>query len=630
MTTARLRNTVRALTLAAVLVLTTLAAGGTLGAPAVASHAAPSGSVQERAASGAPHAAAHSSSTPLGSAHPHWSGNRFFTDVNVTFTIPGVLPNPDWNFTPTPNINSVPEWANGFWMNLTTDVPINYALVTIWGYTQYPAAGQQANLSQYTPNAPRGVPMALNSATHNHTASFYFNDYKNFWPGSVIFFNLSVVSIAATPNEIFSTQAAYYPYPGTNDLYTWQFIVGSPWQSNVFTNNIHVTSTPDVFSTPAYTPNPFQTIILSLSAFNQSGGPPSPIPAAIANVCVITPPNTKGGPPLSNCVSYDFAPWNSTVMSLPALGPYPGDNLSFTFEAWLPWQGINHAIDPIYSNLSYNFTWSKNGQWWHQSQGLLANAGLASFPNVLSPGLTILPTATPVNISIVSPTQNVTIGSAEVTYRFNDSLGLHSGVLPFSTITTNYSYVLIPGLPRGGTLTFYVIAKDVYGNPVSTGNYTYREKGALGNPGSASGSFFFEGLDVAGSGLVPYLNFTLSNATWSESGTGTSLGFGAPFTPGVTPYPTYIRLAYGFYTITVRAFGQVQNATVDINSPTPQTVLFYFASSAIPPTATSSYPTFTVAAVAGVGGAALAFLFIGPWFQARRKKAEEEQKRVTL
>ncbi|MCI4341417.1 MAG: hypothetical protein L3K11_03475 [Thermoplasmata archaeon] len=582
------------------------------------------------AAPSAPATSAHRTAVSLqGNPHPHWSGNRFFTDVNITFTVPGVLPNPDWSFTPTPTINTIPEWTNGFWMNLSTDVAISYAIVTIWGLTQFPASGQNANLSSYDPTAPREVPMQLNPNTNNRTASFFFNDYKNFWPGDEIFFNVSVTSVTSSPAEIFSTQAAYYPYPGTNDLYTWQYDVQSPWNSNVFGNNIHVSSTPEVYGSPPYEPNPFQPFRLTLSSYNQSGGAPTPIPAAQAMVCITQPP-TPTTTSVQNCFPQDFSPWNSTVMSLPALGPYPGDNVTFTLEAWLPWQGINHAIDFIYSNQSYGFNWSKNGQWWHQSQGLLANAVLSSFPQVLSSGVTLLPSASPVNVTVLSPTQNVTIGSAELDYRYNDSAGFHSGSLPFLPITTNFSYALIPGLPLGGTLTFLVQAKDVFGNPVSSINYTYREEGPLPNPGPTSGSFFFEGLDVAGSGLVPYLSFSVSNSTWSESGVGTSLGFGAPYTQGVTPYPTYLHLGYGFYTLTVRAFGQTQNATININSAVPQTIQFYFASRPVPPTATSSFPTFTVGAVAGVAGGALAAFLVVPWFIERRRKAEEEQRRVTL
>jgi hypothetical protein len=280
--------------------------------------------------------------------------------------------------------------------------------------------------------------------------------------------------------------------------------------------------------------------------------------------------------------------------------------------------------------VTYNFTWSKNGQWWHQGDGLLANAILSSFPNVLSSTRTVLPSATPVNITIISPTPNVTISSAELEFRYVDSAGSASGALPFKPLSTNYSYALIPGLPAGGVLTFYVQAKDVYGNPVSSGNYTYSESGPIAIGQGSGGSFFFEGLDVTGAGLIPRLNFTISNATWSESGVGTALGFGAPFTPGVQPYPTYLRLAYGTYSLSVHCYGQTQNATVTISSDTPQTVLFFCASAPYAANAVTSYPTFTVAAIAGAGGAALASIPILRWFAERRRKAEEEQRRVTL
>lgn len=565
-----------------------------------------------------------------GSPHPHWSGTKFFTDVNVTFTIPGVLPNPDYNFNYTPYIDQVPMWTNFFWMNISTDVPITYAYVTIWGYTQYPNVGQNPNLTNYQPSHPTPVQLWRNPATQNHTASFLFNDYENFWPGSVIFFNLTVASVSSSPSIIYSTYGAYYPYPGTNDLYTWQYQVGSPWSSTVFANNIQVSSTPSVFGSPAYDPNPFQPFVLTLNSFNQTGGPANPIPMAQANVCVTTPPNVINNEPVVNCFAQDFSPANSTVMSLPPLGPYPGENVSFSLEAWLPWQGSNHAIDFLFSNVSYNFSWSKNGQWWHQGSGLLANANLAAYPDVLGSPATTLPTATAVNVTVLSPTPNVTIGSAQLDFRYSDSEGYRSGVLPFVPVTTNYSYVVIPGLPDDGTLTFYVQAKDIFGNVVSSGNYTYFEKGAISTAGTGSGSFFFEGLNVVNSELVAGLNFTISNATWSESNIGTPLGFGAPYTPGVQPYPNYLTLAYGTYGLSIRCYGQTQNATVAISSATPQTIVFFCASAPVSPSAVTSFPTFTVAAIAGAGAAALTAIPISMWFRERRRKAEEEQRRVTL
>jgi hypothetical protein len=604
--------------------------GAALAAPAgAAPPAAPHGSLglgPAHEAIGARHAASY----VAGSPHPEWSGTNFFNDVNVTFTVPGLLPNPDYNFTVTPTINLLPQWTNGFWMNISTDVAITYAYVTIWGYTLFPAPGQNPNIPNYNPNAPRQVLLWLNPATGNKTGSFYFNDYETFWPGSVVYFNLTVASISSSPSIIFSTEAAYYPYNGTNAKYTWQYEVAAPWSSTVFSNDIRVSSTPAVFGTPAYDPNPFQPFVLTLTSYNQSGGPANPIPMAQATVCVTTPA-TPTAEALVNCFPQDFGPTNSTVVSLPPLGPYPGDNVSFALESWLPWQGTNHAIDFLLSNVTYNFSWSKNGQWWHQGDGLGANAILSSYPNVLGSTRVTLPSATPVNVTILSPTPNVTISSAELDFRYRDSAGSASGALPFKPLSTNYSYVLIPGLPAGGELTFYVQAKDVYGNPVSSGNFTYNESGPMNLLGSSSGgSFFFEGLDVTGAGLIPRLNFTISNATWSENGVGTALGFGAPFTPGVQPYPTYLRLAYGVYTLVIHCYGQTQNATVAITSATPETVLFFCASAPYAPNAQTAYPTFTVATIAGVGGASLAFFLVVPWFRERRRKAEEEQRRVTL
>ena len=62
---------------------------------------------------------------------PHWSSIYFERDVCVTFSVPGAggVP-PPINYVP---FNStVSRYATGFWMNISTDVPIAVAVLNIW------------------------------------------------------------------------------------------------------------------------------------------------------------------------------------------------------------------------------------------------------------------------------------------------------------------------------------------------------------------------------------------------------------------------------------------------------------------------------------------------------------------
>ena len=92
-------------------------------------------------------------------------------------------------------------------------------------------------------------------------------------------------------------------------------------------------------------------------------------------------------------------------------------------------------------------------------------------------------------------------------------------------VDQNTSYGLIPGLPSGGTVAFYIIAKDLFGSPIASGNTTYTENGApQAGPGGLTlatgyGLFFFEAVDLTAVQLVSFLNYTITNATWSETAT---------------------------------------------------------------------------------------------------------------
>jgi hypothetical protein len=138
-----------------------------------------------------------------------------------------------------------------------------------------------------------------------------------------------------------------------------------------------------------------------------------------------------------------------------------------------------------------------------------------------------------------------------------------------------------------------------------------------------------EALDIAGTGLVAGLNFTLSNASWSETGDGTPLGFVVPVIPHGSDLQT-LALGYGAYQLGIRAFGRSYTTTVTLTNSTPFTVLFYVASGPVSETTVSSIPTVPVGSVLGLGAAVIALAFVWPWFRERRKKAEEEQRRITL
>ena len=553
-------------------------------------------------------------------AHPglgsKWTSS-FFNDVNVTFTVPYVG---GQTFLPAPFRNEIPMASDGFWMNLTSIRPLIYANLTIWGWS-WPTNGYAQPLNApYNPASPPYIQMYVN-ATKNTTASYYFDDYKSFWPGSRIDFNLTVTALGVSPATIYSTSAPSYSFVdplNSSDYASWIAQIGGPFASPQFNSSVEITTTPDVLSSPAFDPNPTQPIQVMLTAIAPPGTAVGTIPAAILYY-TYTQNNTSSNSAIA------FTPLNGTTVQLATpLGPFPNAEVSFNITMWLPWFG--GAIDREYSN-EYTFNWSRNGGWWYPNQGLLANLELSTDPGILPPASGVVAPGTPVNVTLTEPIQNVTISSGQINYIFRDGLGTHSGTLPMRHVGRNVTYAVLPGLPPSSSVEFSVTAKDVFGNPVFTENYTYSAARALSMYPPDRGFFFFEVLDVAGTGLLPGFDYTLSNASFSESAQASSLGFGAPVVPHGLGY---LILGFGTYSLAVTAFGRAYSTIVTVNNETPFTVIFYVASSSIPLGTETSLPVVTIGGVLGLVAAVGGVGVVWPWFRERRKRIEAEQRRITL
>jgi hypothetical protein len=561
---------------------------------------------------------------------PNWQSASFFTDAAVTFWTPGSPSLSGQNFKIVPCNNVIPTYTNGFWMNVTTNVALSVAKVTIWG-TGWPSPNAPSpDIKGFSPATPTQLSMFI-APPFYRTASFYFNDYRYFWPGSQVYFNLTLSTTEASPSTIYSASTVggtYEPiqWSGGFNNATWGFYVASPFAPTSpgntpvnFSNIIAVTTSPSVLSAPVFEPNPKQTLQIFLDSLNFSSAPAIAIPAAQGTF------HLEGG--VVGTYYQNFGPGNHTHMELTQpLGPYPDTQVTFNMTCWVPWEG--GAIDRIYSP-TYTFNWSHNGSWWDPTGGVLNNLILSSSPDVTSTATgNLLATGTPVNISVHSAIQNVTLSSAELHFRYVDTNGVTFGTLPMLPANWNTSYVIVPGLPPSAGLVFSVVAKDIYGNPISSGNYSYTEKGALavGLP-PGYGLFFFEAIDLATGQLVPSLDFTVSNDTWSETSHGYVLGF-------ANPQPVsgsgYLPTAFGTYVVTVRAFGQTQTWTGTVSTQNPFVVVFYLASQSVPPTYAAPVPSLTIPAVVGLLGAAVMMVPISSWFKERRRKAEAEQRRITL
>jgi len=592
--------------------------GGSSGAPTPSGGSAPTVPANHPSGTDPP-----ASASALASPHPATSGwhtSNFFEDVRVNFYETG-LP---LGFQEVPYVNTLPSSVLGFYVNITAAAPLLFANMTIWG-NQWPGTNTSATINGFSPTAPALRPMVINS-TDPAEASFHFDNYRFFWPGSTVSFNITVVGQNSTPSLVKSASnvSVVENYPGGfSDAATWMFTVASPWESPTFANDIQIVTTPNVLGPVVYAPNPRQSLEVTIESVPVNGVA-TPIPAATLDLQV----NLNG---TASAAAIPFGPVNHAVMSLTSpIGPYGGATVSFSVSAWLPWEG--GRVDLINSSV-VNFTWSPNGGWWHPLAGLLGNLELVTSPT-LTPSSGTLPgnaltlaTDQPVTVTIHEPIENVTIASTQVIYTFTDGGASRVGTIPMTAVSANTSSLTIPGLPPYGALTFSITAKDIYGNPISSGNFSYSEAGPT-NPSlpAGQGLLFVEVLDLSTGGLVPSFAFSVGNATWSVNGTANTLGFATPSLPGST---VPVRLAFGSYLVSVNAFGSEKTAAIELSpsSPTP-TVVFIGESHPLPIATTNTLSAESIAAIAGLVAASVVTLPLVLWFEERRAKAEEEQRRI--
>ena len=596
-----------------------------VGTPTAASGGAAASAAGAAAPSPAAPAAVPSCPTPENA--PDWTSASFFQDALVNFQVPGYSNLSGSNFQTVPCQNTLPMYLQSFWMNVSTNVALTEAYVTIWGTTYPTPANPLPPLAGYDPATPLLVPMYIPAQAPN-TASFYFNLYAYFYPGTTVYFNVTLESTAASPSTISSTESPYHaPLPqGYGDNATWSFYVAAPWWSTTFTSDIQILTYPSVLGPVPYPPNPAQQFTVDLQSITATGRPGPSIPSA--RLTFQLQGNFTGN------FSLPFGPLNASHLNLSAygggsgIGPYPGTQVSFYVTAWLPWE--RGVIDTITSP-TYSFNWSSQGGWAHPSLGLAANAALAASDNVLGTGIHTLPTGTPVNVTIHLPTPNETISSAVLRFTYTDTAGTLQGNLPMTLASENTSFVQIPGLPSGGRISFYLTAKDVDGTPDSSGVYSYSENGAPTTDPPITGSawIYVEATNLSSGALLPLVPYTLANGTWAYAGTTNPLGFGAALSASQAGYRM---LGDGVYTVSMTSYGRTISTQVTVNGSTPVVVQFGFAppGSNLAGQATVPVTTIVAALVAGPLVATLALLPLFRWYRERQAKALAEQQRITL
>jgi hypothetical protein len=314
-----------------------------------------------------------------------------------------------------------------------------------------------------------------------------------------------------------------------------------------------------------------------------------------------------------------------------------------------------------------NYTVGGNGSF--QSGLFSDDISLSTTPSAVGAGagsVTVDPGSV-VNVTIESRNAGTSISSSEILYTFSyPALGEKaSGAIQLFRVSSVIFSGMIPGLPLGSIVNFSVYAWDFNQRLEVSPTLGYQTPTFAQYvpivPGNSSFFYIFvydngthtwvDGAKVQIQGASGYFN----------SVTNTTLGVAypnetrTPFVPLLVPANTSYRVTVtdpwfvpagdrsttpvnvtivALHTMTLRqALVQGPNYLIVLEGPS---LLFYLNSTPpappISPSVSSGVPSsmVPVAAILGFVGAAVALMFIGPWFIQIRKRRKEEEKRVTL
>jgi hypothetical protein len=563
-----------------------------------------------------------SGACPTPTISPHWGATLFDSAVLVNVSVSGYPGLSGPNFQTVPCTNTLPSNAEGMWVNLSTNVAIRDAVITIWATGWPTPSASLPSPPGFFPAKPATLPLVLSGGA-DRSAAFYLNAYRYFPPGTTVYFNLSVNASSGSPPEVFSNSSYHEPerLDGVVDWASWKFTVAPAWFSPTFGEDIGLATSPPTNGTgTSFDPNPQQTLQIDLTSLRPpTGGAPPPIGVAELFFNITSGPEA-GGP-------YDelFQPINRTAVNLSTpLGPFPNGSIRFQVVAWGLWAGSR--VDPIWSPVE-SVNWSDRGGWWYPGAGLSANLNIVTSTPLVPNVTATIAVEAPVNVTVHSPRPNVTIAAASLAFRYADAEGHVDGVLPMRSAGPNTSFAELPGLPSGGTLSFSIVARDIYGTSVSSGNYSYTETAAPVNLTPAgTGIAVVEVVDVSTGLLVPSVPVTFANGSWSGSSVGTPFGFASPASPagGPGPYP----LSFGTYHVAVTAFGRTLTGALLLNGTGPTVLVFDVASATVPADVYATPLAFPVAGGIALLAATAMVVLLVPWYGARRRQLEAEKRRV--
>jgi hypothetical protein len=547
-----------------------------------------------------------------------------------------------------PSSNLVSQYASAIHVIVS---PVGTTHFTSVFLTVWAVGWNNGTLSSTLPTSPGIWPMPINQTTG--VATGMLNDMKYFPNGAKVYFNLTVFSEQSAGSAIYSpcpAQTSVIPSWGNRTYPTWAYTVGGGWPSPFFSNDIKITAFPNIFA--GVYPSVLQPVQLTLTSI---GG--IPIGGANVNYTLNIRNMTTGAttvlPGDGSEYANRFTPANSsteTLVGSSQLGPfsyspYNQTTVQFHIYAWEMWSGgMVNAIDSYNQNDQYySYTITAGGSYCAPNATWASDVMVTTTPyaNISTPGSNVqIPAMTTiVNVTIENTNANTTIAYAFLyfneTYQGKTLTGqflmtAYNSTTQYSgTSSTTGSDELGPYLP-GVSVKFYMLSTDGLKCSLQSPTYGFYTANIPPPPVDNKSYFYIVAFDEGTGTYAVGAQVLVSNASGVLAVTQTnSLGFAYP-NESASSLPLYLPMGQVYF-VNVTYQGSTQTANYLLTATSNKTLTFYFDSTHTVPTIyATSAPVVDVPLVAGLVAASACVIPIYLLWREMRRRAKEEEKRITL
>jgi len=434
------------------------------------------------------------------------------------------------------------------------------------------------------------------------------NNAKYFPAGSQVWWRIEVTNYTSTPATIVS------------DIYYYKVNGAWPYNStveNAFEKCIDISASPDVIN--GMYPNAYDSVSITIDS-TKSG---IKIGTAYLNFTV------KEGSKVTNYERWPFSPNDvfRAKLTSPIPGYLPETVISFYIVAYDDSRDSTRWLQ----SQTYTYTVSKNNTW--QYPKFEQNIIVRTDPDVIEKSNATVSAGEPVNITIVSRVSNVSIYVAFIEYELAaPGLEPSKGTDIFEKVNSTTWYYVVDGLPPGISVKFRIKAYDILYNLTVSKEYNYSVNYTVAGPGGKTLSWFYVVVMEFDNNEKVYkyvkdAEIKIYNDSWDCYTRTNVMGFAYPNATGSTELQL---LTFGNYTIEVTWKGQTKNITYELSNDSNKTITLYFNEPDKPPVYANITTFPEIYLVAPYIAVTVILIPVAWYLNYRRRRAEEEEKRITV